>query len=587
MAKETNKLELLRHSAAHVLAAAVLEMFPEAKFGVGPAIENGFYYDFELPRTLIPEDLPLLEEKMKEIIKADHKFEKAEMSAKEARAHFEKLGQDYKVELINDLEKTGEQITVYKSGSFVDLCSGPHLESTGKIDQRSFTLTKISGAYWKGDATKQQLQRIYGVVFANKDELSKYKIQQEEAAKRDHKKLGRDLDLFSFHSEAPGSAFWHPKGMLIWNELEKFGKSIRKKSGYLEIQTPILAKSILWKTSGHWDHYKESMFYFDVEKETYCLKPMDCPFNIKIYQTQQRSYKELPIRYTEIGRILRNEKSGELNGLLRVRHLTQDDSHIFLMKNQVAEEIATLIKMTKEYYGVFGIEPEFFLSTRPEAFTGEIKDWDEAEKDLENALKKEKVNYEVKEKDGAFYGPKIDIDIKDAIGRRWQLATIQLDFQLPQKFKLEYVNNEGKKEMPVMIHAAIFGSFERFVGIMLEHFGGALPLWVSPVQVAILPISEKFADYAKEVENKLLEKNIRVELNDKSESLGKRISEMEKQKVPYILVVGEREMNEKNVNVRTRGIKDPASAELRRGEQQTISVDEFAEKVAEEIKKKK
>jgi threonyl-tRNA synthetase len=319
------------------------------------------------------------------------------------------------------------------------------------------------------------------------------------------------------------------------------------------------------------------MFYFDVEKETYCLKPMDCPFNIKIYETRQRSYKELPIRYTEIGRILRNEKSGELNGLLRVRHLTQDDSHIFLIKNQVAEEISTLIKMTQEYYNVFGIQPEFFFSTRPDDFTGEAKDWNEAEKDLKKSLEKEKFKYELKEKDGAFYGPKIDIDIKDALGRRWQLATIQLDFQLPQKFNLEYIDSDGKKKTPVMIHAAIFGSFERFMGILIEHYAGAFPLWLSPTQVTIIPVSEKFSDYAKGVENKLLSQNIRVELNDRSESLGKRISESEKQKVPYILVVGEREMNENSVNVRTRGIK----------EQQTLSTDEFIEKVTGEIEEKK
>jgi threonyl-tRNA synthetase len=588
MKTKQNNSEILRHSTAHILAAAVLEMFPEAKFGIGPAIENGFYYDFELPRTLIPEDLPLLEEKMKEIVEANYKFEYAEISVEEAKKDFEKLGQIYKLELIDDLkQEKNEKVSIYKSGRFVDLCSGPHIESTGKINPKAFALTKISGAYWKGDEKNTQLQRIYGVVFENEKALEEYKIQQEEAGKRDHKKIGRELDLFSFHPEAPGSVFWHPKGMIVWDELEKFGKSLRKKYDYLEIQTPILAKNTLWKTSGHWDHYKDTMFSFNVEKETYCLKPMDCPFNIKIYQTQQRSYKELPIRYTEIGRILRNEKSGELNGLLRVRHLTQDDSHVFLMKNQVKEEIGKLIKMTKEYYGVFGINPEFFLSTRPDDFMGEIKDWDEAEKDLEAALKKENVAFEIKEKDGAFYGPKIDIDIKDALGRRWQLATIQLDFQLPQRFNLEYIDSDGSKKTPVMIHAAIFGSFERFIGIILEHFAGALPLWLSPVQVAVIPVSEKFSDYAKKINSQLLDLGIRVDLREESETLGKRISEAEKQKIPYILVVGEREMNEKSVNVRSHGVKDPAYAELRRGKQQTLSIDEFIEKVTKEIEQKK
>lgn len=573
-----NNIEILRHSTSHVLASAVLEMFPEAKFGVGPAIENGFYYDFDLPRTLIPEDLPLLEEKMKEIIKKDFPFERAEISIKEAGEKFSKLGQTYKLELINDLKEDGkEKVSIYKTGNFVDLCSGPHIESTEEINPTAFTLTKVSGAYWKGDEKNKQLQRIYGVVFESGEELQNYFKILGEAMDRDHKKLGRELDLFSFHSEAPGSAFWHPKGMVIWNELEKFGKSIRKKYTYQEIQTPILAKNNLWITSGHWDHYKDSMFAFDVEKEIYCLKPMDCPFNIKIYQTQQRSYKELPIRYTEIGRIIRNEKSGELNGLLRVRHLTQDDSHVFLMKNQVEEEIVTLLKMTKEYYQTFGINPEFFLSTRPEDFMGEIKDWDVAEKDLKSALEKEKVKFEIKEKDGAFYGPKIDIDIKDALGRRWQLATIQLDFQLPQRFELEYVDSDGKKKTPVMIHAAIFGSFERFIGILLEHFGGAFPLWLSPVQMTIIPVSEKFSDYAKDVKKKLLERNIRVEINDKAESLGKRISETEKQKIPYILVVGEKEMKDGTVNVRTHGEK----------QQNVFSVDEFVEKVEKEVNEKK
>lgn len=571
-------LEILRHSAAHVLASAVLEMFPEAKFGIGPAIENGFYYDFELPRTLIPEDLEILENKMKKIIKANYKFEQAEISIADAKKDFKKLGQLYKLELIDDLEKAGnKKVSIYKSDSFVDLCSGPHLDSTGEINPDALKLTRISGAYWKSDEKNKQLQRIYGIVFKNEKELAEYKVQQEEATKRDHKKLGRELDLFSFHPEAPGSVFWHPKGMLIWNELEKFGKSIRKKYSYLEIQTPILAKNNLWKTSGHWDHYKDTMFSFELDKEIYCLKPMDCPFNIKIYQTQQRSYRELPMRYTEIGRILRNEKSGELNGLLRVRYLTQDDSHVFLMKNQVKEEIINLIKMTKEYYQTFGISPEFFLSTRPEDFMGEIKDWNEAEKDLEAALKKENVKFEVKEKDGAFYGPKIDIDIKDALGRRWQLATIQLDFQLPQRFELEYIDSDGSKKTPVMVHAAIFGTFERFIGIILEHFAGALPLWLSPIQTIVIPVSEKFNKYGEQIIEKLKENNIRTEFNNSDESLGKRIREAEKQKIPYILVVGEKEEKSETVAIRSRNEK----------EQSVLKIDKFIEKIIQEIQAKK
>ncbi|HEX8974218.1 MAG TPA: threonine--tRNA ligase [Patescibacteria group bacterium] len=578
MKSNQDKLEILRHSAAHILAAAVLEMFPEAKFGIGPAIENGFYYDFELPRTLIPEDLPLLEEKMKAIIAANHSFERADISIESALEKFKERDQKYKLELIDDLKNQGEKtVSIYKSGHFVDLCAGPHVDSTGEINAEALMLTKISGAYWKGDAEKAQLQRVYGVLFETKEELENYKTQQEEAAKRDHKKLGRELDLFSFHPEAPGMAFWHPKGMIIWNELEKFGKALRKKYGSLEIQTPQLAKNTLWKTSGHWDHYKDDMFSFNVEEDVYCLKPMDCPFNIKIYQTQQRSYKELPIRYTEIGRVMRNEKSGELNGLLRVRGITQDDAHIFAMESQVEEEISSLLKMVKEYYAVFNIQPKFFLSTRPDDFMGEAATWDQAEQDLKSALANEEITYGLKEKDGAFYGPKIDINIKDALGRSWQLATIQLDFQLPQRFELEYINSNGQKKTPVMIHAAIFGSLERFIGIYLEHTGGNLPLWLSPIQVTILPIStEKFGNYAKEVETQLIASGVRVEINDKADSLGKRISETEKQKVPYILVVGQREMDEKTVNVRARGVK----------EQQTLAIDAFVEKVVKEIEEK-
>lgn len=587
-----NNLEIIRHSAAHVLAAAILEMFPEAKFGIGPAIENGFYYDFDLPRTLIPEDLPILEEKMKNIIKANFPFEKEEISAGNALEHFKKLGQPYKLELIKDIisdytlstdrskvyNEKDTTVSVYKTNGFIDLCSGPHLDSTGEINADAVKLTKISGAYWKGNEKNKQLQRIYGVVFETKKELDEYLKNMEEAQTRDHKKIGRDLDLYSFHPEAPGSAFWHPKGMLIWNTLENLGKSLRKKYGYAEIQTPILAKRKLWEVSGHWDHYQDSMFHFEVDKETYCIKPMDCPFNIKIYAEKQRSYKELPIRYAEIGRVMRNEKSGELNGLLRVRHITQDDSHIFLTKDQVKDEILLLLKMAREYYNCFGIEPEFFLSTRPEDFMGEIKDWDEAEKDLEGALKKAKVKYEVKEKDGAFYGPKIDIDIKDALGRRWQLATIQLDFQLPGRFGIEYVDRDGKKKTPVLIHAAIFGAFERFIGIITEHFAGAFPVWLSPVQAVVIPVSEeKFGDYASQVKEKLMAAGIRVELDNSKESLGKRISEAEKQKIPYMLVVGEKEMNSESVAVRSRDGK----------KQEVIKLDEFIEKIAREINDKK
>ncbi|MDF1498070.1 MAG: threonine--tRNA ligase [Patescibacteria group bacterium] len=570
------KLEIKRHSLAHILASAVLEMFPEAKFGVGPNIENGFYYDFDLPRTLIPEDLPILQKKMIRIINKNYPFEKQIVNHDKAIELFKKAKQDYKVEILNDEAKDAE-VSLYRTGEFVDLCRGPHVDSTGEIDAKSFKLTKIAGAYWRGDEKNKMLQRIYGVAFNNNTELKEYQKQLEEAEKRDHKKLGRELDLFSFHPEAQGSAFWHPRGMIIWNELEKFGKSIRKKYGSEEIQTPQLAKKILWETSGHWNHYKEDMFYFENENETYCLKPMDCPFNIKIYQTKQRSYKELPIRYTEIGRVMRNEKSGQLNGLFRVRAITQDDAHIFVLENQIEEEISLLLKMVKEYYKVFNIEPEFFLSTRPENFMGEIPIWDKAEKNLINALEKEDIKYGLKEKDGAFYGPKIDINIKDALERSWQLATIQLDFQLPQRFNVEYIDENGDRKTPVLIHAAIFGSLERFIGIIIEHTGGNFPLWLSPVQVKILPVSsEKHIKYAEKLNILLLENNIRSEIDDSNESINKKIREAEKQKNPYMLVVGDKESASNSVAVRSRGSRDI----------KTVGVEEFIEEVRRKIENK-
>lgn len=585
---KNNNLEILRHSTSHVLAMAVLEMFPEAKFAIGPAIENGFYYDFDLPRTLIPEDLPILEEKMKAIIAANYPFERAELSMKEAIDKFKKADQPYKVELIKDIAEGSKSlspkrllepnsVTIYKSGPFIDLCAGPHVDSTGEINYEAIKLTKISGAYWRGDEKNKMLQRIYGVAFETKKELGAYLSMLEEAEKRDHKKLGKELDLYSFHPETPGCAFWHPKGMIIWNELEKLGKDLRKKYGCVEIQTPILAKSILWKISGHWDHYKDSMFHFKLDNDEYAIKPMDCPFNIKLYQEKQRSYKELPIRYTEIGRVFRHEKSGELNGLLRVQHITQDDAHIFCTEEQIEEEIISLLRAVKEYYSFFQIDPQFFFADRPEDFMGKAENWDKAEKALQNALKNQKIKYGLKEKDGAFYGPKIDINMNDALGRSWQLATIQLDFQLPERFELEYIDTDGKKKRPVMIHAAIFGSIERFIGIMTEHYAGAFPVWLSPVQVMIIPVSEKFNEYAASIETRFIASGIRVGINKDDESLGKRIREAEKQKIPYMIVVGEKEEKDSTVAVRTRGQK----------EQEIMKADKFVEKIKKEIDEKK
>lgn len=582
---ETDKLEILRHSTAHVLASAVLEMFPEAKFGIGPAIENGFYYDFELPRTLIPEDLPLLEEKMREIIKADQPFEKQEISFENARQHFEKLRQNYKIELINDFESAGEKtLSVYKSGSFVDLCSGPHIESTGKINPKAFALTKISGAYWKGDATKAQLQRIYGVVFADGKELKEYKMMIEEAAKRDHRKLGKELDLFVFSDlVGPGLPLYTHKGATIRREIIKHMNELQQGIGYQEVHTPNMNKAELFKVSGHYEKYKEDMFRVisNHTEEEYFLKPMNCPQHTQIFASRMRSYKDLPIRIADFSNLYRDEKPGELLGLARLRCFCQDDGHCFCREDQIRTEFVSILGIIKKAMQTYGMEYKIRLSLwdpkTPEKYLGEPAIWESSQKLLEEILIENKIDYFVGVGEAAIYGPKMDLISKDSIGREWQLSTIQLDFIMPLRFGLDYIDAEGKKRTPVMIHRAIVGSPERFMGVLIEHYAGAFPLWLAPVQVTIIPISEKFVDYAKEVETRLLAENIRVEMNDKSESLGKRISETEKQKVPYILVVGEREMNEKTVNVRTRGVK----------EQQTLSIDEFSSKIISETKEKK
>ncbi|MEI8143430.1 MAG: threonine--tRNA ligase [Candidatus Berkelbacteria bacterium] len=551
----------VRHSLSHIMAAAVLEMFPDAKLGIGPAIDNGFYYDFDLSRPLVPADLKSLEKKMRELINKNLVFESHIESVEKAIEILKKADQPLKIELVKELvssEPTFYEMKDAATGEtvFADLCAGPHISSTIEIKEIGWKLDKIAGAYWRGDEKKPMLQRIYGLAFSTKEELVKYEEMVAEAAKRDHKKIGRDLDLFSFHPQSPGCPFWHEKGMIFWNALESFGKDIRKKYGYIEIKTPILAKNTLWITSGHWDHYKDGMFTFESGNDVYGLKPMDCPFNILIYKTKPRSYRELPIRYTEIGRVHRKEQSGELNGLLRVQEITQDDSHLFVREDQIGAEIKSLIKMIKEFYSKLTLKPEFFLSTRPEDYMGEISTWDKAEADLRKVLEDEKINYVLKEKDGAFYGPKIDVDIKDALGRSWQVATIQLDFQLPGRFDCQYIADTGEQKIPVMIHAAIFGSFERMIGILLEHFGGVLPVWLAPVQAKIIPITDKHVDYAKKIEAELIDKNIRVELDDRNESIGKKIREAETQKTPFMLIIGDKEIEAGKVALRQYGEGD-------------------------------
>lgn len=574
-------LPILRHSTAHVLAAAVLEMFPEAKFGMGPAIENGFYYDFDLPRTLIPEDLEILESKMREIIKLNHPFERADVSALEAKADFEKLGQTYKVEIIHDLEKENNQkVSIYKSGPFVDLCAGPHVDSTGEINQKALKLTKISGAYWKGNEKNKQLQRIYGVVFETEKELQDYMKALEEAEKRDHRKIGKELDLFSFHESAPGIPFFHPKGAIIYNELKNFWLEAQREYGYESVICPSMLDVSIWKKSGHWDHYKDDMYFINAEEDEkhFALRPMDCPGAITIYNNSQKSYRELPLRYAEPGLITRKEKSGQLGGLLRVQQFVQDDAHIFIREDQIEEEIKNVIQLVDKIYKPFGLEYTAYLSTRPDDFMGDIGTWEKAEQDLKKILQEiYGSTYGLKEKDGAFYGPKIDFQLKDSIGRTWQCATIQLDFQMPLKFGCIYIDRDGKKVPPVLIHRTIMGSFERFMGILIEHYAGAFPVWLSPTQTAIIPISEKFGEYANTVMKKLKESGVRAELHDSNEPLGKRIREAEMQKIPYMLIIGEKEATSGNITVRERGIK----------EQETIGFEEFLEKIEKEIRERK
>ena len=577
---QENNLDIKRHSLAHIMAAAVLKIWPKAKLTIGPAVANGFYYDVDFGDDKINDtDLERIESEMKKIISTDLEFVRSEKDIKDAIEMVKKEANQYKLEILEDLEKAGEKtVSFYQLGDFSDLCRGPHVVSTKEIGVDSFKINKLAGAYWRGDEKNKMLTRIYGLAFETKAELDNYITLMEEAAKRDHKKLGRELDLFSFHEEAPGFVFWHEKGMLLWNELEKLGQGIRKAHGFIEIKTPQMAKNSLWITSGHWDHYREDMFVFDVDGETYCLKPMDCPFNIKIYQTKMHSYRELPIRYTEIGRVFRNEKSGQLNGLFRVREISQDDSHLFITEDQVKPEIINLLEMVFEFYNALGIEAKFFLSTRPDDFMGEVATWDKAEADLKEALDDKKISYELKEKDGAFYGPKIDVNINDVFGRSWQVATIQLDFQLPGRFKCEYVANDGSAKTPVMIHAAIFGSFERMTGILIEHYGGAFPLWLSPVQVKILALSEeKHGDYCKTLVKDLQAQNIRVELDLNNETVGNKIRKAVAEKTPYMIVVGDKEMESGELAVRVRGSRDTVN----------LSKDDFIKKMVEDVKEKK
>jgi len=574
-----NDLDILRHSASHVMASAVLEMFPEAKFAIGPSIENGFYYDFELPRTLIPEDLEILEEKMRAIIKANHPFERAEISFADALKDFKKANQPYKVELIKDLEKSQEtnkplnQLTIYKSGVFVDLCSGPHLESTGEIPADAFKLTKISGAYWRGDEKNKMLQRIYGVAFGSKNDLKEYLHMIEEAEKRNHVKLGKELRLFSTHIEGPGFPFFHPKGMIVWNELIKYWKEEHTKENYQEISTPIILNRTLWEKSGHWDHYKDNMYFTKIDETDYAVKPMNCPGGILVYKSDMHSYKELPLKLAEIGLVHRHELSGTLNGLFRVRMFRQDDAHIYCMENQIKDEIIKLTKMIERIYKTFGLSYHMELSTRPENSTGTDKIWEQAENALKDALNEMKVDYKLNPGDGAFYGPKIDFHLKDSLERTWQCGTIQVDFSMPERFELEYADKNNEKKRPIMVHRAVYGSLERFIGILLEHTNGRLPLWLAPIQVRILNFTDRNKKYSEKILKQLEEEipTLRVDSDFASETIPSKVKDAEIMKIPYILVVGDKEEKSGKIAVRNNG------------KIESIKVDKFVKMIKEEI----
>lgn len=559
-------LDTMRHSLAHIMAQAVMEMFPETNLAIGPTIEDGFYYDFDLPRTLIPEDLELIEKQMKKIISQAQIFERTEVPVDEAKKILKKAKQTYKVELVEDLKKDGEKTVSFyanKMGGkikFVDLCRGPHLEHTGQAGP--FKLTKISGAYWRGDEKRPMLQRIYGVAFLNKKDLSDYLDQLEEAKKRDHRKLGMDLDLFQFHDISPGAAFYHPKGAVIFNELTDFIRRQYRLRDYKEVITPLVYDKALWEQSGHWEHYRENMFCMEVDGIECSLKPMNCPSHMLMFKMRTRSYRDLPLRIADFAMLHRNEVRGALGGLTRVRKFSMDDAHIFVALEQLGDEIMRCIDFTQFVYDLFGFEYEVVLSTRPENSMGTKEQWDTAEKALENALKKAKIKYSFNHGDGAFYGPKIDFRIRDCLNREWQCATIQIDFQMPLRFELKFEGKDGKLHTPVVVHRALLGSLERFIAILTEHYAGAFPFWLAPVQMRVLSLSEKFNKYANKVRDELFAAGYRVEIDDSDQTLGKKIRDAETSKIPIMLIVGEKEEKDDMVTARYYGQREQNSLKI-------------------------
>ena len=567
-------IEIIRHSTAHVMAQAVKRIYGNVKLAIGPTVKNGFYYDFDLDTPLTHGDIEKIEEEMNKIINEDLKFKRKDVSREEALKLMSEKGEDYKVQLINDLDES-ENISLYEQGDFTDLCRGPHIPSTKFI--KAFKLTSVAGAYWRGSEKNKMLQRIYGVAFATKKELDKYLNMIEEAKKRDHRKLGRELRLFEIMDEGPGFPFFLPKGVVLKNILIDYWRKLHNKAGYVEIETPIMLNKELWIRSGHWDHYKENMYTSMIDDKEFALKPMNCPGGMLVYKSEGHSYRDLPLRVGELGRVHRHELSGALHGLMRVRAFTQDDAHIFMLPEQIKSEILGVIKLIDEVYGTLGFKYNIELSTRPEDSMGSDEEWNMAESSLKEALDEGGLDYKINEGDGAFYGPKIDFHIEDSLGRSWQCGTIQLDFQLPQRFELEYIGSDGEKHRPIVIHRVIFGSIERFIGILIEHFAGKFPVWLAPVQVKVLPISDNFVEYGSEVIGKLREAGIRCEIDNRSEKIGYKIREARNERVPYMIIIGEQEKNHGNISLRSR----------EGGDEGSTSLEEFIARVQKEEKEKK
>lgn len=562
------------HTTSHIMAQAIKRLYPDTKLAIGPSIENGFYYDVDRETPFVAEDLEKIEKEMKKIVKEALPIERFTKTREDAIAYFKEKDEPYKVELIEDLPE-GEEISFYQQGEFVDLCAGPHLMTTKPV--KAFKLTSLAGAYWRGSEKNKMLTRIYGISYPKKAQLDEYLTMLEEAKKRDHRKLGKELGLFMMCEEGPGFPFFLPKGMVLKNTLLDYWRELHKKAGYVEVSTPVILSRHLWETSGHWDHYKENMYTSMIDEEEFALKPMNCPGGMLIYKTETHSYRDFPMRVGELGRVHRHELSGALHGLMRVRAFTQDDAHIFMLPDQIKSEIKGVVALIDEVYSKFGFKYSVELSTRPEDSMGSDEDWNMAEDSLKAALEEMNLPYKINEGDGAFYGPKIDFHLEDSLGRTWQCGTIQLDFQLPQRFELDYIGSDGEKHRPIVIHRVIFGSIERFIGILIEHFAGKFPTWLSPVQVKILPISDKFVDYASEVKRNLESNGLRVETDLRTEKIGYKIREARNERVPYMIIIGEKEENDKTISVRSRD----------NGDEGAVDLNSFIDRVTSEIKNRK